>query len=366
MKDFERYCGWLTAKASQKGYDREYILQMIDYARQLDDRNLPVIYDQEHLSLLMGIDYSFLLGISNKKENYYKIYHLPKRHGGFRVIMEPYPTLKYAQDWILKFILNPIREEFVAKNAKAYMPGRSVKDNAKLHCNKRLVFNIDLKDFFGTISFKMVLDFFLFLGYTKEVAVMLSNLCICYGSLPQGAPTSPMLSNMIFKPIDEIIFTYCRSNRIIFSRYADDMTFSGEFDKNRLLSFLNEVLYKNGFYINHKKIKTYSNTQRQLVTNIVVNDRPHVRRKTLRTLRQEAYYISKYGISQHLTHINSPFAPEHYLKRILGKINYALFLNPKDTIMETAKYQIYKEIYRFAETKNITVQDVMSKLPTID
>lgn len=348
MTDFERYCGWLIARASQQGYDQESILSMIEYARKLNDRNLPVIYDQEHLALLMGIDFFFLLGISNQKEEYYKTYHLPKRHGGFRVIMEPYPTLKLAQTWILKYILDPIKEDYVAKNAKAYMHGRNIKDNVKLHCNKKLVFNIDLKDFFGTISFKMVLDLFLFMGYTRDVAVMLSNLCVCHGSLPQGAPTSPMLSNMIFKPIDEEIFEYCRSNKILFSRYADDMTFSGDFDEHKLLYFLNGILCQNGFHINYKKIKSYGKSQRQLVTNVVVNDKPHVRRQTLRSLRQEAYYISKFGIKQHLMRIEAPFAPDYYLKRILGRINYALFINPKDNSMKIAKSQIYEELKRFS------------------
>lgn len=348
MIDFERYCGWLLAKANQFGYDQETVKLMIEYGRVLNNRNLPIIYDQEHLSLLMGLDYFFLIGISNKKEDYYKTYYLPKRHGGYRIIMEPYPSLKEAQEWILYNILDPIKDKYVAKNAKAYMPGRSIKDNVRLHCNKKLVFNIDLKDFFGSISFKMVLDFFISLGYARDVAVMLSNLCICNGCLPQGAPTSPMLSNMIFKPIDNIIFSYCRENEILFSRYADDMTFSGDFNEHKLIYFLANVLHQYGFSINYKKTKSYRRYQRQLVTNIVVNEKPHVRRKTLRSLRQEAYYISKYGIQQHLTSIHAHYDSNYYLKRILGKINYALFINPKDSSMKAAKSQIYEEMKRLS------------------
>ena len=355
MIDFERYCNWLYAKASQDNYDLERVKSLIEYAKTLNDRNLPIIYDQEHLALLMGKDYSYLLSTSNSTSSNYKKYNLPKRHGGFRIIMEPYPSLKEVQEWILKNILNPIKDIFVAKNAKAYISGRSIKDNVKLHCNKELVLNIDLKDFFGTISFKMVLNFFLSLGYSKAVAVMLTNLCTCYGSLPQGAPTSPMLSNMIFKPVDDIIFSYCRSNKIIFSRYADDMTFSGDFNVHALLYFLNEILFRTGFRINYKKTKTYRKYQRQLVTNVVVNKRPHVRKKNLRSLRQEAYYISKYGIAQHLAHIRCSLEQSYYLKRILGKINYALFLNPKDTSMKIAKAQIHNEIKRITEVLNLYI-----------
>lgn len=359
MIDFDRYCKWLTAKANQFEYDQEVVEQMIEYARFLNDKNLPIIYNQEHLAVLMGKEYPYLLGISNKTKSNYITYKLPKRHGGFRIIMEPYPSLKEVQDWILKYILDPIKDNYVAKNAKAYMPGRSIKDNVRLHCNKELVFNIDLKDFFGSITIKMILSFFISLGYSKPVAVMLANLCTCNGVLPQGASTSPMLSNMIFKPADDFIFSYCKSKKILFSRYADDLTFSGSFNEHELLYDLNQVLYEHGFRINYKKIKTYRKFQRQLVTNVVVNVKPHVRRRIIRSLRQEAYYISKFGILKHLSYIGCKLEPAYYLKRILGKINYALFLNPKDTSMKTAKSQIYTEINRFAEKNNLTLQEIM-------
>ena len=352
MIDFERYCNWLIASAQQTNYNPQIVSSLIEYARILNERNLPIIYNQEHLALLMGKDYHYLLGVSNSTETNYKRYNLPKRHGGFRIIMEPFASLKQSQDWILKNILYPITDNYVAKNAKAYVPGLSIKDNAKLHCKKDIVMNIDLKDFFGSITFKMVLDFFLSLGYTRAVSVMLANLCTCQGSLPQGAPTSPMLSNMIFRHVDNYIFSYCRKNKILFSRYADDMTFSGSFNEHKLLYFLNEILVNSGFRINYKKVKTYHKYQRQVVTNVVVNESPHVRRNILRSLRQESYYISKYGISQHMARIECPLEKDYYLKRILGKINYALFLNPKDKYMKIAKTQIYNEIKRVSATAN--------------
>lgn len=350
MIDFERYKKWMIAKANQNDYDLAKIEHLIEYAEILNNRNLPIIYDQKHLSLLMGKDYAYLIAVSNSQIANYKVYKLPKRRGGYRTIMEPLPSLLETQRWILENILNPIKDTYVAKNAKAYMPGRSIKDNARLHCNKHCVLNIDLSDFFGSVTFGMVMNFFISLGYARAVSVMLANLCTCHGSLPQGAPTSPMLSNMIFKPLDDMIFSYCRSKKILFSRYADDMTFSGDFNSNHLILFLGDVLKRKGFFINRKKTKIYTRQQRQLVTNVVVNTKPHVRRKTIRELRQEAYYISKFGIIEHLNRINSNFTPDYYLKRILGKINYTLFINPQDSMMIKAKSQVRGEIERFSQS----------------
>lgn len=346
MIDFERYKKWLIAKANQEEYDSDKASFLLDYAFRLNVQNLPIIYNQQHLALLTGTDFHYLLSVSNSTKTNYKLYSIPKKHGGYRTILEPFPSLKIIQEWILKYILYSNYGKCVAKNAKAYIPKISIKDNVRLHCNKQIVLNVDLKNFFGSVTFKMVFQYFRSLGYTKSVAVMLSNLCTCHGSLPQGAPTSPMLSNLIFKQIDDIIFSFCRMNNIIFTRYADDMTFSGDFDSNMLISYLQNILIQHGFHINNKKTKIFRSNQRQLVTNIVVNQTPHVKKQTLRKLRQEAYYISKYGIVNHLQRLNIPSFPQYYLSRILGKINYSLFINPKDNAMHLAKNQIKHEINR--------------------
>lgn len=141
--------------------------------------------------------------------------------------------------------------------AKAFIKKVGLRDNAKFHRNKRVVLNIDLVDFFGTIDFTMVLDLFNNLGYNKSVSVLLSNLCTLRSGLPQGAPTSPMISNMVFLPIDNIIFDYCKPRKIMYTRYADDLTFSGDFDEYEILRFLNHTLKKSHFKINEKRQRLY-------------------------------------------------------------------------------------------------------------
>lgn len=228
--DFSTYSRQFTLLAVHNSVPYEKTEELLSYAKRLFDQNLPIIYDQRHLSLLIGLDYRYLIAISNCQKAYYKQYQIPKRTGGYRTIMEPLPGLKLAQEWILHNILYKVLDKTVYKTAKAYIPGMNIRENVKFHRNKDVLMCIDIVDFFGTIRFQSVLKIFQELGYTKSVAVLLANLCTLNQALPQGAPTSPMLSNMVFHDIDKSIFQFCRLQRIMYSRYADGMTFSGNFE----------------------------------------------------------------------------------------------------------------------------------------
>lgn len=227
--DFLEYRIQFIDQARGLGYQDCEIENLLDYALSLHEKGLPIIYDQEHLSLLLGYDYSFLLAISNSQQYFYRPYEIPKKHGGTRLILEPYPDLKDIQTWVLKNILEVASKDMVSPLAKAFVPGKNLRDNARFHRNTNIVVALDLHDFFGSIKESQVYEVFSKMGYKKTVVVFLTQLCTLGRCLPQGAPTSPMLSNMVFYDLDQRLFHYCRLRKIRYTRYADDLTFSGEY-----------------------------------------------------------------------------------------------------------------------------------------
>ena len=118
--------------------------------------------------------------------------------------------------------------------------------------------------------------FFARLGYTIPVATMLENLCCLGGTLPQGAPTSPSLSNLLMRGVDKRIAGFIKQKGIFYTRYADDMTFSGDFEPGMVIKFVRSVLHDVGLQINEKKLRVRRPSQRQEVTGVVVNEKIQV------------------------------------------------------------------------------------------
>ena len=149
--DIRAYVARFRKVAHQQGLDKEQVGEYISYAMNLYQKGLPIIYDQEHFAHLVGYDYSFILSLSNVSKLYYKQFYISKKNGGTRTIDEPYPSLKEIQTWILDNILTPVSKQFVSPVAKAFMPGKSLIDNAKFHRNKKYVVALDIQDFFSSI-----------------------------------------------------------------------------------------------------------------------------------------------------------------------------------------------------------------------
>lgn len=227
-------------------------------------------------------------------DKHYNTYYIPKKSGGKRTIDCPGPNLKTIQRWILKNHLNKLE---VNKRANGFVEKRGIKRNALFHLNKKHLLTIDIKDFFPSISQKQVFEMFSEHFSDKDFALKLAKLCTFKRRLPQGAPTSPALSNLVFKKIDDQIMKYCNSELINYSRYADDMTFSSD-NKNSLqfaYKFVNELLYKNGFNLNKKKTRYLSGKGNMSVTGVNINSGfPKVSSKLKRQLRTELHhYIIK-------------------------------------------------------------------------
>lgn len=332
-------------EATNKRLSEEYKKKHLNYAYVLFQKSLPIIYDQLHLSYLLGYDIKYLRKISNSQNPFYRTFKIKKKNNSYRNISEPLPTLKDIQRWILNEILYKCP---TSPFAKAYKKKVSLKDNVKFHRGQKIILTLDIKDFFGTIQYNEVFHFFGSLGYRKEVAVLLTNLCTLNGSLPQGGITSPALSNLIMLSLDKRIAAYCRKNKIRYTRYADDMNFSGDFQPGEVIRFVAMVLESKGFVLNHKKTRTRLPHQRQEVTGIVVNEKIQVDIQKRKMLRQSIYYIKKYGIDSHCRRMKRDKLI--HLKELLGLANFICFVNPKDE--QSANYlQYLRDLWNYERQK---------------
>ncbi len=290
------------------------------------------------------------------RENCYTLRKLPKKSGGTRLICEPSLPLKRIQQGIL-----PLLSGGESRYATAYTVGKSVRDNALPHLGQPLVVKLDISDFFGNITFPQVfraIDKALqasplagrhYLNaddracienknYNSVLSFYFAKYCTRGGALPQGAPTSPVLSNLVFAPMDEIIGGYCKKRHIAYTRYSDDMTFSGTFNPFSLIDFIRHILAVNGFELNDKKTKILGPGCRRKITGAVVNEKLQATREYRRKIRQEMYYVQKYGLDSHLGHSATKAAPEEYRDQLLGRIGFVLQLSPENT-----EFQQYKQ-----------------------
>ena len=280
-----------------------------------------------------------IYSISNNIEKNYKVYKIKKRNGKYRTIYEPNSMLKQIQKQILINILN---NKSISKYAKAYHKGISLKDNAIPHINKKIILKLDIKNFFENISFLDVYNSCFSIEYfPKSVGFILTYLCTYDNHLTQGSPTSAYISNLIMKEFDEEIGNLCNINDISYTRYSDDMTFSGNFNPSELIIKIRKMLYKLGLELNNDKIHIVNKSQSQNVTGIIVNEKLQVNAKYRNKIRQEMYYIKKFGLKSHLNKCNININELKYLDKLYGRILYVLQINKFD--QEFLKYKKFIE-----------------------
>lgn len=269
-----------------------------------------------------------LYGISNNIDLNYEEIIIKKKNKNLRYLNEPSPILKGIQKRILK---NVLEEKMISKCAYAYKKGLSTILNAKSHVGCKVILKLDIENFFDNINFyKVYNSCFNENLYPKKLGMLLTNLCVYNDMLPQGSPTSGYISNIVLRNFDCNIDAYCKDKNINYTRYSDDMTFSGDFDIRKLIKYVNELLYKERFRLNKSKIKVVLNTTRQQVTGIVVNEKINLSKNYKRKIRQEVYYVLKYGVKSHIEKRNINLSCNRYLSVLLGKINYVLTVNPND------------------------------------
>ena len=170
--------------------------------------------------------------------------------------------------------------------------GKSIFRNAAVHVGKKWIWNTDLEDFFPTITHQKVREVFGSLGFTKNMSTVLASLCTHGGRLPQGAPTSPMLSNVIFKPTDAELVAIASRFGLTYSRYADDLTFSS--NEQPTIDFISEidrVISAAGFRRSMAKTRLHGPNGPKYVTGLVVNEKVHPDRRTRRLLRAKFHRL---------------------------------------------------------------------------
>ena len=265
-----------------------------------------------------------LYSISNRVENNYRVYKIKKRNGKYRTIYEPNGLLKHIQR---KILYNVLEERKISIYAKAYHKGISLKDNASCHCNKKYILKLDIKDFFNSISFMNVYNA-CFSIYPKSIGMLLTRLCTYDDHLIQGAPTSSYISNLVMREFDYNIGNFARENNIDYTRYSDDMTFSGDFDPKFIILIVRCELKSLGLKLNFNKINFINSSSRQEVCGVVVNNKMQVNSDYRKKIRMEVYYLKKYGLKSHLDRIK--YQGDNYINSLYGRILYVLQINPMD------------------------------------
>lgn len=323
--NFDKYKKEFEKKASNTGYSADNIYKCLQYAEPLIEKDLPVIYNTSHLSKLVGYKKNYIKRSVQFPNYFYRHFEIPKKNGKTRRLSEPLPSLKEIQNWILEEILYKVK---VSRYAKAYVKNRSIKDHVRYHKNKSKILTLDITKFFDSIKPKLTEDLFKRLGYSNIVSNLLTKLCYLNDSLPQGAPTSPYLSNIIMYEFDEAISKYCIENKLRYTRYADDLAFSEDFNKEELINKVREELSKLGLELNDAKTLFMEKNVQQIITGVVVNKKSQIPKCERNKIRNSMFYIKKFGLENHIENIKEDRA--NYLKHLLGKIQYVLFLNPKD------------------------------------
>ena len=283
----------------------------------------------------LGISAKTLYAVSNNLGKHYRKVSLPKKSGGFRNLSVPDEVLKSIQKRIVDLLLIHM---LVSRYAKAYRFGSSTLRNAKHHVGNRVVLKLDILHFFDSIRYSTVKDnVFPEEIYAEPLRILLTMLCYHKDALPQGAPSSPAITNIILYEFDEQVGQWCQDRGIAYTRYCDDMTFSGDFDPAEVIRFVRLELKKMGFLLNEQKTRIQRPGQQQTVTGIVVNEKLSIPADYRRKLWQELYYCRKFGIQEHLQRIGLEVTEDTYRMQLLGKVNYVLQVHPDDRDMLEAR-----------------------------
>ncbi len=298
--------------------------------------SFPLVYDTFQLAGILGVKHQKMFRYIKDIKNLYHECEIPKANGTVRRLNVPCLRLRNIQRRIAGTILSQLP---TSNYAKAYRLGVSLKSNAQPHVGKKYILKMDITDFFGSISFDQVYSAaFNTRNFPKNIGVMLTTLCCYDGYLPQGAPTSPALSNLVLKNFDNCIGSWCEQRGISYTRYCDDMTFSS--DKPLYVCFekVSRMLQEMGFTVNAKKTKFITAKNRMSVTGLTVNEKVSVSKEYKRNLRQEIYYVLKFGLKSAILDANrTDFIDERgraleykYFCSLYGKICYILSIEPQN------------------------------------
>ncbi|WP_336083725.1 reverse transcriptase family protein [Thalassospira sp. CH_XMU1448-2] len=352
------------AEAKAKGLSKETINAAVEQITALEDEipPLPAILSLKHLSLRTGVSYNYLRNIVQREEKEaYRRFSIRKQSGGRRFIHVPDPWLCRTQKWIHEYILKPVP---CHRSSHAFSPNSSILKCASKHSGAQWLVKMDVEGFFESISEIQVSRVFKELGYQPLVAFEMGRICTIrpggrtsrwgdaawrtiksniqipaynsalLGYLPQGAPTSPLLSNLVMREIDKCIQKICLNFDLTYTRYSDDLTFSSRdkaFTRKQARTFIheiNKILSKDGFRPQHRKTHIIPPGSRKIVLGLLVDgEGPRLRREFKDNLRQHLYYLEKHGSIEHAQRraFDSVWGMKCHIR---GLIDYANMIEP--------------------------------------
>ena len=279
---------------------------------------------------LLGVEVNRLEEILNNVSGHYQEFWMRKRSGGYRMISAPDKDLQAIQSTIYSRILSSVT--IVHPAAVGFRCGRSVVDNAAPHLGKRYVLKMDIHDFFGSIRSPRVRQTFKKIGYPENVSKVLGALCCLHRHLPQGAPTSPALSNIVGYEMDRKLAALAAEYGLTYTRYADDLTFSGDvFPKEQIIPQVKRIIRDEKFEPNHKKTHFMNQSSRKIITGVSVASgvKLTIPKSKKREIRKNVYFILTKGLAEHQRRIGSH--DPAYLKRLIGMLCYWRAVEPDNT-----------------------------------
>jgi RNA-directed DNA polymerase len=345
-----RAAAWSTQQSHSISYLGAGVSQGLNHTtsnvERLQAARLPILQESADIATAMGISVGQLrfLAFSRKVAtvSHYVRFRIPKKTGGYRAISAPLPRLKQAQQWILDHILDAIP---LHSHAHGFRRGRSIVTNAQPHVGALVVVNMDLQDFFPSISYPRVKGVFISLGYSEVVATILGLICTepevtqveldgrnyylaqSERHLPQGAPSSPALTNVLCRRLDRRLEGLATSRGFVYTRYADDLTFSTTDpeklrDIGNILQGATSIIAHEGLTVHPDKTRILRQSQHQEVTGVVVNEKLNIDRTTLKKFRATLYQIEKDGLA------GKSWGSGDLLMAIEGFANYVSMVNP--------------------------------------
>jgi len=313
--------------------------QAADLAFSLFQQGLPPLAHPHCLPYLFAVSPKLIGAMEKHSDKYYREFPIKKRKGGVRVIQAPRRFMKLIQRWLLDHVL---AAQPISDRAMGFRKGSSIFRHASEHVGNRNLLCLDIADFFPSVKRGQVDQVFGGIGFPKTVVRQLSGLCTIRGRLPQGAPTSPAIANLVFASCDDELEQLASAWGATYSRYADDLAFSGSLVfQNEHVDAIREHIQKHGFAVNATKTRWIGSGGRKVVTGLVVNSAPKPPREWRRLWRATFDRASKH--------------PHEYTGRLAVLGGIASFVNQFDPV--TA------ERYRTIVAR---IADVRTRLSTLE
>lgn len=342
----DQFSGKYYAQIAETYNRSEALVDEIEnYGAKLQSLQLPILFSPLHLCLTMGIKQNTYDKVLKKRYGFYEEFSIRKKNGGFRHISAPKNDLLNYQNWVKIFILDPLQfPEYLT----SYQKGKSIADNAKPHANQALLIKFDLRNFYGQITQDKVFGMFKILGYSTSVSVDLAKICCKPESaeiagrnipacLPQGAPTSPTISNFVAGRMDKRLMEYAKKHGFNYTRYADDLSFSGPLNSPLRKGVIERIIQDEGFEVNKKKTRFVPSSTNQLVTGLNVNHKAAVPKKFRRMVHTHLHNCLRFGPYRNLEQLGIS-DKINYNDWLLGHIHYIKILHPMEADKMMAKY----------------------------